>query len=128
MADSATRAAVPAPIPCKITPLAAGGFQANAVDMPLNCKLSTPDGKTQILTVNVFDAADGSKVAGQPSSQTTTSFSVALPKGTYNVAVIMGFLPNAVPVKIVESCAAQTELVDINVPASNNGQFDLVVV
>lgn len=128
MADFAIPAGAAAPVTCKITALAAGGFQADAADMPLNCKLFAPDSKTQIVTVGVFNASDGSPVNGQPTNQTATSFSLALARGSYDVQVIVGSLPQAAPVRVVEACGAQTELVFINVLVANNGRFRLGVV
>jgi hypothetical protein len=113
---------------CKIRTISFGHFQANAADMPLDCLLSTPDAKTEILTVNVFKASDNSKIAGQPVSLTATTFSLNLPAGQYNVVIVVGFLTSAKAVRIVESCAAQTNLDFIAVPASNNGQYALEVV
>jgi hypothetical protein len=90
--------------------------------------LSTPDNKTEILNVTVSHKSDSSKVAGQPVSQTATTFSLNLPAGEYNVVIVVGFLTGAKAVKIVESCAGQTDLDFIAVPVANNGQFGLEVV
>jgi hypothetical protein len=114
--------------PCKITSIGLGRFQAKLADMPLNCLLSTPDNKTEILNVTVFKSSDNSEVAGQPVTQTDTTFSLNLPVGAYNVVVVVGFLTGAKAVRILESCAGQTDLDFIAVPVANNGQFALQVV
>jgi hypothetical protein len=113
---------------CKIRSIDLGRFQARAAEIPLTCLLSTPDNKTEILTVTVFKSSDNSKVAGQPVSQTDTSFELNLPPGDYNIVIVVGFLTGAKAVRIVESCGAQTNLDFIAVPVSNNGQFALEVV
>jgi hypothetical protein len=114
--------------PCKITGVGLGRFRAKAADMPLNCLLSTPDNKTEILTITVFKSSDNSSVAGQPVNPTDTTFSLNLPVGDYNVVIVVGFLTGAKAVRIIESCGAQTDLDFIAVPVSNNGQFALEVV
>jgi hypothetical protein len=120
--------AAAATTPCKITSVGLGRFQAKAADMPLNCLLSTPDNKTEILNVTVFKSSDNSKVAGQPVSQTDMTFSLNLPAGDYSVVIIVGFLTGAKAVEILESCTGQTDIVFIAVPVANNGQFALQVV
>jgi hypothetical protein len=114
--------------PCKIRSVNLGQFQAQAADMPLDCLLSTPDNKTEILNVTVFQLGSNTKVAGQPASQTDTAFSLNLPVGKYNVVIVVGFLTGAKAVHILESCAGQTNLDFIAVPVANTGQFALEVV
>ena len=124
----ATSPSVAGPKPCKITALASGGFQAKAADMPVDCELAAPDGKTEILKVAVHRASDDSTVTGQPTNQSGTSFTLNLPAGGYAIYIVVGCLSSAKPVWIVESCGGQTKLDWIAVPSNTAGNFPLQVV
>ena len=119
------KAAAPAG-PCKITALPSGEFQARAADMPVSCQLSTPDSKTEFLSVAVYES--GAPVTGQPTNQSGTSFTLTLPIGDYVVYIVVGCLPSAKPVWVVESCGGQTKLDWIATPVSTAGQFALQVI
>jgi hypothetical protein len=95
--------------------------------MPLNCLLSTPDGKTDILNVSAFSSGTNTPIAGQPVTQSETAFSLNLPAGSYSVVIVTGSLAKAKPVFMVEDCAGQTPLASITPPA-NAGHFSVVVV
>jgi hypothetical protein len=117
--------------PCKLSTVsgAGNGFQAKNSDMPIDFALSSPDGKTEFLNIEVRQAANISTVvAGQPTASLATSFTLNLPVGDYIVIVVVGALPSAKPVWVTESCVAATKLDWIAVPVNTSGEFSLKVV
>jgi hypothetical protein len=123
--------AAPSTGPCKLTPVTGQGnaFRCNASDMPIDFLLSTPDGKTEFLSVEAREDSDlGKTVPGQPTALSASAFTLDLKVGSYVVIIVVGSLPSAKPVWIVESCLRATKLDWIAVPVNTTGEFALAVM
>jgi hypothetical protein len=96
--------------------------------MPIDFLLSTPDGKTEFLSVEVRQGSDlGKVVPGQPTALSASAFTLNLKADSYVVIIVVGCLPSAKPVWIVESCQGATKLDWIAVPVNTSGEFALNV-
>lgn len=115
--------------PCKLSPVAGrpSWFSVSSANMPIDCRLDSPDAKTELLSVQVFKSDSGDLVDGQPTAFSATNFTLDLPAGDYMVVVVVGSLPSAAPVWIVEDCAGATKLDWIVVPVNTSGEFSLKV-
>jgi len=119
--------------PCKLTPMGGDGnaFQMPATSMPVSIALSTPDGKSEFLSVSIFKHSDLTNPLPNPPTPSATSFTLNLPAligDSYVVIMVVGSLPSAKPVWITEACSGATKLDWIATPVNTTGEFALTVI
>jgi hypothetical protein len=118
--------------PCKLTPIGGAGneFQVPAASMPVSIALSTPDGKSEFLSVSIYKQSNLNSPLPNPPGPSATSFTLNLPALTgdnYVVFMVLGTLPSAKPVWITEACSGATKLDWVATPVNTTGEFALVV-
>ena len=118
--------------PCKLTPVGGAGneFEVPAASMPISIALSTPDGKSEFLSVSIYKQSNLNSPLPNPPTPSATSFTLNLPALTgdnYVVFMVLGALPSAKPVWVTEACSGATKLDWIATPVNTTGEFALVV-
>lgn len=118
--------------PCKLAPTGGAGneFQVLASSMPVSIALSTPDGKSEFLSVSIYKHSNLNIPLPNPPTPSATAFTLNLPAlagDKYIVIMVLGSLPSAKPVWVTEACSGATKLDWIATPVNTCGEFALVV-